>query len=515
MDERLARAPVGLVEVDPDGTVRNINEAAEQLLEVDTAGVTGASIESVFPESVAATVPTAFDSPPTEDRTFEEYYPGIDRWFEVSLVPTDDAVSLYLRDVTDQNRTESRVETLQSALDRLTIINELISDILAELVDASTREEIAETICTRLGETDIYDFAWVGERDLGSDEILVRAAAGTTGRTLDSIEACLEAGETVPETRVIETATPEIVQPVGDDPAVPESVRRAAFADGLQSLLAIPLTYGSNVYGVVGLYTAEREAFSERERASFGTVGEMAGFAVNATRQRNLLLSDTLVELELQVTDQADPFVAVADEAVTLEVEGLVPQGEELLCYLTAEGDTPTAVADRLAAADGTISTRLVGEYSDASSLEAVLAEGTLLGQLTTRGGTVQSATFDRTGGRVVVDLSPEEDIRRLVEAITRDHDVEVAAKRERQRDVVTAEEFRETLGDRLTERQRDVLKTAFLADYFESPRGSNAEEVAGALGITGPTLLHHLRAGQRKLLAEFFDLSDEESHTR
>jgi predicted DNA binding protein len=70
---------------------------------------------------------------------------------------------------------------------------------------------------------------------------------------------------------------------------------------------------------------------------------------------------------------------------------------------------------------------------------------------------------------------------------------------------VTTTREFRDELDDRLTERQRTVLRTAYLADYFESPRGSTAEEVAASLDITGPTLLHHLRAGQRKLFDVYF----------
>jgi hypothetical protein len=61
-------------------------------------------------------------------------------------------------------------------------------------------------------------------------------------------------------------------------------------------------------------------------------------------------------------------------------------------------------------------------------------------------------------------------------------------------------------LDDRLTQRQRTVLQTAYFADYFESPRGSTAEEVATSLDITGSTLLHHLRAGQRKLLDAYLD---------
>jgi predicted DNA binding protein len=50
------------------------------------------------------------------------------------------------------------------------------------------------------------------------------------------------------------------------------------------------------------------------------------------------------------------------------------------------------------------------------------------------------------------------------------------------------------------------VLRTAYLADYFEAPRGSTAEQVAASLDITGSTLLHHLRAGERKLLDVYLD---------
>lgn len=509
MEERFKRAPVGIIETAPDGTVRDMNAAAGELLEADPDAAVHAAIESVFPDSVDATVPRAFESRTEAD--VKEYYPELDRWFDISIVRAGDDATIYITDVTDRHRNEKRLEQLEADIDHLTIINELISDVLAELVDASTREEIAETICTRLGETDIYEFAWLGERELGSDDIVVRAAAGATGRTLDGIEAALEAGETLPEARAVETGSSEVVDSLGEDESVPEAVRRAAFADGLQSLLAVPLTYGSNVYGVVGLYTAERNAFSERERASFGTLGEMAGFAVNATRHRSLLLSETLVELRLRITDPADPLVATASEhQATLSVDGLVPHGEAVLCYIGVEGAAPAPVADSLAAADTTDSTRVVDEHSDGGSLETVLAGGTPLARLTARGANVRSATFDVDGGTVVVELSPEEEVRRLVDAVTRGFDVEVVAKREHERDLVTTQAFRDRLGDRLTERQENALKTAFFADYFESPRGSTAEEVAGALDITGPTLLHHLRAGQRKLLAEYFDPSDD-----
>lgn len=510
MDGPSSHAPVGILTVEYDGTVTDCNEAARDLLECSAGEAVDESIDRVFPDSVEATVPGAFDTTLDRKRSVEEYYPSLDRWLDVTLVPVDGHVLLYVDDVTDRYREKRRTEHLRDDLDRLTVLNELISEILADLVDAASREEIAETICRRLGETDIYEFAWVGERELGGDDLVVRAAAGRTGRTLDEIEACLDES-TIPEERAIASGESVVVQPIGDDQDIAEPIRRAAFADGLQSLLAIPLVYGSSVYGVVGVYTAEQDAFSERERSSFETVGEMAGFAVNATRHRNLLLSDTVVELELQVADPTAPLVAAAAETdVPLSLDGLVPKGEELLCYLVAEDSPIAAVEESLQAHDGVWDVRVIGEYEDGGVLEVRLGPRTPLGLLAASGVTVRSAAFADSEGTVTIECSPEEDVRRIVDALSREYEADVLAKRERERDVTTAREFRDELRDKLTDRQENALRTAFFAEYFQSPRGSNAQEVAEALDITGPTLLHHLRAGQRKLLEEFFEVTDE-----
>jgi hypothetical protein len=509
MEEPSAHAPVGILTVGYDGTIRDCNDAVCDLLECSPTETVDREIRRMFPDSVEASVPSAFDSPLDQEQSFEEYYPSLDRWLDVTLVPVEDRVLLYVRDATNRYRERQRTEQLRDDLDRLTVLNELISDILAELVDAASREEIADTICRRLGETDIYEFAWVGERELGGDDLIVRAAAGRTGRTLDEIESSLD-DVTVPEERAIASGESVVVQPIGDDEEVAEPIRRAAFADGLQSILAIPLTYGSSVYGVVGVYTAEQDAFSERERSSFETVGEMAGFAINATRHRNLLLSDTVVELDLRVDDPAAPFVAAATRAdAELSLDGVVPQGEKLLCYLVAEEALP-AVADSLRNHDGVRDTRVIGEYDEGGALEVRLGSRTPLGLLAASGVTVRSAEFADGEGDIDIECSPEEDVRRIVAALSREYDADVLAKRERERDVTTAREFRDELRERLTDRQENALRTAFFAEYFQSPRGSSAQEVAEALDITGPTLLHHLRAGQRKLLEEFFDVVEE-----
>lgn len=560
MDTRLDRCPLGVLEVDPNGTVIDVNDTARRLLrsesngggksdgEVGPAGnadLVGEDIADVFPHSVERTLPRMFEGTPVEDEEsdrrspgsggdesasgdaadesasdgpagevgidgaeFEEYYPSLDRWLSVTVVPADRSVVVYLDDVTDRRRHEQTADSLEDELARLSVIDTLLADVLAELVDASDREEIAETICDRLGETAIYEFAWLGEREIGGDRIVVRAAAGETGDTLDRVKESLDGPATTPEERAVETGAVQVVGPIADDETVPESVRQAAFADGMQSSLAIPLTYGDSVYGVVGVYAAERDAFSERERASFETLGEMAGFAINASRHRNLLLSDTVTELTFAVGDPSAPLVAVATElGAELSVDGTVLQDQQrLLCYLTVEGTETDDLRAVVADATGVEGVRVVDDQPTGGSLEVELVGDTPLLAFASRGATIRSATYDEGSGRIVVELPADEEIRRIAEGVTRQFDAQLVAKRERERSVTTAREFREELGDRLTDRQESALRTAFFADYFESPRGSTAEEVAAALDITGSTLLHHLRAGERKLLEAYFE---------
>lgn len=57
-----------------------------------------------------------------------------------------------------------------------------------------------------------------------------------------------------------------------------------------------------------------------------------------------------------------------------------------------------------------------------------------------------------------------------------------------------------------LTNRQREVLETAYEMGYFEHPKEANAGETAASLGITTSTFTEHLSAAQRKLLAPIFD---------
>ena len=506
MDERLRRAPIGVLEVSADGIVLDSNAIARTL--IDATDPADAPIADVFPRSVDDTLLTAFEGDSVAETEFEEYYPDLDEWFAVSVVARSEGGTVYVRDVTERRREKRSLQRLRRERKRTELIDDVRSDVLTALVDASSREEIADTICRGLGETDLYEFAWVGERDVGRDGLVSRAVAGETGETFEAVrDAVDDETVTTPEERAVENGRLRAVQPLTASSAVPESVRTAGFADGVQSALTIPVAYGPNVHGVVGVYAGGTEAFSERERASFETLGKVAGFAITAVRNRNLLLSDTIAEITFELGDGSVLTRLSQSLDSTLKLEGMVPQADDtLLCFVSVDGDGITRIDRETAEMEAIGRMRVISESDSGGSVELTVHGSTPLLAISSLGGTVRRASFDGGTGRLVVDLPPDGDVRRIVDAVSREHDAEFVSKEELKRSVTTAREFRDELDDRLTRRQRTVLRTAYFADYFESPRGSTAEEVATSLDITGSTLLHHLRAGQRKLLDAYLD---------
>lgn len=55
---------------------------------------------------------------------------------------------------------------------------------------------------------------------------------------------------------------------------------------------------------------------------------------------------------------------------------------------------------------------------------------------------------------------------------------------------------------DGLTERQREVIETAYAMGYYEVPRDASAAEVAAEVGVDTSTVTEHLQRAERNLLS-------------
>ncbi|WP_101297960.1 helix-turn-helix domain-containing protein [Halegenticoccus soli] len=59
---------------------------------------------------------------------------------------------------------------------------------------------------------------------------------------------------------------------------------------------------------------------------------------------------------------------------------------------------------------------------------------------------------------------------------------------------------------DRLTDRQQEVIQTAYNMGFYEVPRETSTEDVAATLDIDPSTVAEHLQRAERNLLSRFLD---------
>jgi hypothetical protein len=530
MDDRLANAPVGVVEATPEGEVLAANERAAALLGTTPAETVGETVAAAFPRSAAGTLRAAFDGAPPDERSFVEYYPSVDRWLAVDVRRVEDGVVVYVRD-RDRRREQRRtIDRLERRLDRMERIDALVGRVLRTVIDADDRDEVARTVCEGLGGTDLYEFAWVGERSPDGDGLRIAAAAGDAPDVREAIAEALGTDGGLPEQRAVAARETVAVQALAEDRAVDRDVRLAAFGEGLQSSVAVPLVYRDTVYGVLGAYSGREGGVDDAERSTLETLGAVAGYAINATRQEDLLFADAVTELTVAVDDGTVPFVAAARAGdCRLSLAGAVPRDDgTVVCYLRADDAVGTVVGTLSAHEAVGADPRVLGDDGDdddrdgdhADDVERVV-EVELDGEapvvtLLAWGATVADARYTGSGARLTAEVPSDADPRRLVEALDSAFaGTDVVAKSERSRTPETVADFHSDLAERLTDKQLTVLRTAYLSEYFRSPRGSTSEEVGEALDVTGPTVLYHLRKAQRKLLASFFETGDRSRSRR
>jgi predicted DNA binding protein len=355
------------------------------------------------------------------------------------------------------------------------------ADVGEALTVADSAADIHETVCDQLADTDGYRFAWVAETT--ADGLSVRARAGVAA---DSVDQTL-ADRTDLLTEVAEEQT----------------VR--ATDVGNTTLLAVPLV-GETTRGLLGVGTLRRDV-NAIERDVLGALGTQVGHALAVIEHRRLLLADTVTELTFDIGREA-AFLPETAAALDCEFElvGIVPADEGVLCYVTTRAVTPDAVFERATATDAVGDVRLISDDETGVLLEFMLRRSPIQA-LATVGGQIRSYEVSSQGGRLVGEVSTDANVRSIVETMTGAFPtVHLTAKRETEPETATDVRFRETLANELTERQTAALRSAYFGGYFEWPRDSTAEELADSLSVSSPTLHHHLRIAQKKLLQSYFD---------
>ncbi|WP_227356543.1 PAS domain S-box protein [Haladaptatus salinisoli] len=506
--------------LDPEGNVRSWNAGAEQMKGYEREEIVGDHFSAFYTEEDAArdvperNLADAVERGSAEDEGWRVRADGSLFWANVVITAlrTEDGslrgFAKVTRDLTERREHERKLARQRDELATLNRINVVIHELVRALVSAASREDVEETVCTRLAETNLYQFALVAERDLNG-RVVARTRTGDDAGFHEIVASAVdEAGWERPATVALRDGECRVVRDIPEDETVPESVRSAARERGIRSGIAVPLVYGGTNYGVLVVYATRPDAFSEREAAGFDVLGETSGFAINAIERKKLLAADSVVELTFRVTGPNALLADLSQRAdCTLALEGTISTSDGAYLYYVQVTDAPPErIVELVADVPDVGGCRLVSSHGD-EGVVALTVSSSLVEALTDAGANVLSTRAERGEERVVVEVPHDADVRSFASTFRlHNPDADLVAKREIERPIRTASEFRGQLKEGLTTRQQAALRSAHLAGYFDWPRASTAEAVADSMGISSATFHQHLRKAQGKLAAAFFD---------
>jgi PAS domain S-box-containing protein len=398
------------------------------------------------------------------------------------------------------------LEERNQALERLRRINEVIREITQVLTTAGTREEIETAICERLVEITPYRFAWIGARDTRGTEVVPLTTAGDAFE--EDLELSIEEAPEAPTMQALRDRETAVAKDIRTD-APFDPWRAGALRKGYRSIAAVPLLHRESLYGVLTIYADDATAFEPTERTVLTELGEMIGYALNALERKRALVGDRSVELDFRVRGPDDPLLTiVVDTDCELEFEHVVQRSDgSLHVFFSALGVDADRVADRAEDLPGIDESRLVSDREEKALFECTLSDAGFLSALLDRGGLPQSLAAQDGKGRLVVRTPQAGDVRSFIELFEQHYrEVELVARREHDEPVRTDEEFRGEFKHVLTDRQEEVLRTAYYAGFFDWPRRHTGQEVADMLGVSQPTVNRHMREGERKLFSLLFE---------
>ncbi|WP_101295318.1 PAS domain S-box protein [Halegenticoccus soli] len=404
---------------------------------------------------------------------------------------------------------ETLLQRQNRSLERLNRVNTVIRRIHGSLVDASSRREIERAVCTQLTTAGPYVLAWVGAYDPVSGTVTPSEWSGVENGYLDRLQRSAErAAERDPIGSAIETGRPQVVDDILDDPPF-EPWRREALRRGYRSMVALPLRYRDALYGVLCVYADRPNVFDDLERAVLRELSETIAHSLNALESRRALLSEGVVEVEFAVRDPSVSFLRLTAELdAEFDLVSLVSARDDgVHAFFTVSGASPEAVRSFLDRALDVSDVRRVSERDGECLFECLVDESHLLAVLLDRGAVAEAFVAASGAGRITVTLAQDADVRALVGALkARYAEVDLVARRERPSTHRAPREFEAQFDELLTERQREVLRTAYFSGFFESPRPVTGGELAERFDIAQPTFNAHLRAALRKLLGLLYD---------
>ena len=405
---------------------------------------------------------------------------------------------------------ERQLERQNERLERLNAANQVRQDIEQQLLRADSRAEIEQALCDRIVDLEACSMAWIGDPDPNGDRLQPRAVAGRDRGYLDAVTVpTVDDSAAEPAGRAARTGDPVYVENVAA--AVHDGPWRAdALSKNFQSVYAIPLVYDEFHYGVLALYGDDRDAFDDPLRATVAELGDSIASTINAINRKNALLGDGITELELEL-ESGSVLSRLAERLDRrIELAGATKRAESTVVFLSLEEPLDDASIDRLLDIDGVASASIVSESTPNSIVHVELTAPYLGAVVDAYGGSVRELVADPGAETTATVTVPDAvEIREVLSEIDRHgFSASMLARRDQPADDARAIEGpgHTALLESLTDRQREVVQTAYYGGFFDWPRETTGEAIAASLDISPPAFHKHIRSAERKVFSRLFD---------
>lgn len=403
----------------------------------------------------------------------------------------------------------AQLEAQKHDLERLEDLNAKIRDIGWTVVNADTRAEVEREVTETIVDTDAVSFAWLGTIDPIGNELVPASFHGPDTGYLETLDLDLDLAapeNAEPAVRAATSKQPVYVQNAAANIASQDWKVEAVGRD-FHSILSIPLLYEETIKGVLTLYSKDKDGFPDRLQSVLEELGALISHGFVTLERKQAVLSNRATELEFDIDDPQCVFLRWGQTAEShIELEGVIPRSSGNTLVLVRVG--------------GSSIDRMVNVFEDSPMVEGLrlLEEDTpalveiefsepFIGMILAEHGiSLQSIVSNESECRVTVRIPPSQDANEAVKTVSSIYDdVSLLRKREDIQADGPHRSLEDEFLDRLTPRQREVIQTAYLRGYFDSPKQVNGDELAEIFDFSRSAFHHHVRESERKLFETIF----------
>ncbi|MCU1676040.1 MAG: Serine phosphatase RsbU, regulator of sigma subunit [Frankiales bacterium] len=273
--------------VDRDWRFTYVNTQAERVLFRGRNELLGVKIWDAFPEGAGSRFDQEYAAAIASGQpvAFEEFFPPLEKWFEVRAMPDPGGLSVFFHDVTSRRRAE---EQRIVASDRLALLGEAARGLVGTLDVGTVMDQVTAVVVPRLADwavVSLLDPSGAVEtsrgvhRDGDSSAAMERLLEIHGDAMLGSpaLSPVIRSGETVLWRRV-EAA--QLAEALGQG-ELAELLRQL----GLTSVLVVPMLSGATTLGVLCLAKGPASPpFTVEDQATATDIGRRAGLALENAR---------------------------------------------------------------------------------------------------------------------------------------------------------------------------------------------------------------------------------------